>query len=197
MRLARPLEKLISELEKLPGIGPKSAQRLALHILRQAPSEVRELARALVEAREKIRPCSRCGNLTDEDPCWICTDIHRDGSIICVVEEASDVIALERAGYKGKYYVLNQAPRFLESGSLENLNIDRLLRNVVTSQVKEIVLATNPTIDGELTARYIAELAKPVGLRVTRLAHGLPVGGDIEYTDELTLRKALEGRQEI
>ena len=197
MRLARPLEKLIRELEKLPGIGPKSAQRLALHVLRQPAVEVRELARALVEAREKIFPCSRCGNLTEIDPCWICTDLQRDESIICVVEQASDVMAMERANYQGKYYVLNQNPRLMDSGSLEELNLEGLLNFIKGGRVQEVILATNPTIDGELTARYIARVVKSFGVRITRLAHGLPVGGDLEYTDELTLRRALEGRREI
>jgi recombination protein RecR len=197
MRLARPLEQLIHELGKLPGIGPKSAQRLALHLLGLPASEVKRLAGAMLEAQDKVFPCSRCGNLTEFDPCWICTDNQRDEAIICVVEEASDVIAIERTGYRGKYYVLNQHPRLVNESSLENLDLKGLLGIIQEGRVGEIVLATDPTIDGELTARYIAGIAKTAGIKITRLAHGLPVGGDIEYTDELTLRKALEGRQEI
>lgn len=197
MRLARPLEKLIDELERLPGIGPKSAQRLALHILKLSQPEVRRLAGALVEAREKIHPCSCCGNLTDQDPCGICSDYQRDGSVICVVEDASDVIAIERTGYQGRYYVLNTNPGLLDEGSLDSLNLKGLLDLMAAGKIREVILATNPTIDGELTARYIAGAARPFGVRTTRLAHGLPVGGDIEYTDELTLKRALEGRQEI
>ena len=145
----------------------------------------------------KTFPCSRCGNLTEIDPCWICTDPQRDESIICVVEQASDVMAVERANYQGKYYVLNQNPRLMDSGSLEELNLQGLLNFIKGGRVQEIILATNPTIDGELTARYIARVVKSFGVRITRLAHGLPVGGDLEYTDELTLRRALEGRREI
>ncbi|ADI00843.1 MAG TPA: recombination protein RecR [Syntrophothermus lipocalidus] len=197
MRLARPLEKLIDELLKLPGIGPKSAQRLALFILKMEPSEVRRLAAAMIEAREKVFPCSRCGNLTDQDPCWVCADEKRDESVICVVEEAGDVMSIERTGYRGLYYVLNQEPHLMEEGALEKLKLAGLLDMVDKGRVKEIILATNPTVDGELVARYIAGMVKAKGVKITRPAHGLPVGGDIEYSDALTLRKALEGRQEI
>jgi len=197
MYLAKPLARLIDELQKLPGIGPKSAQRIALFVLKMEPSEVRRLARALVDAKEKVFTCSVCGNLTDQDPCWICADEKRDGSVVCVVEEAGDVMSLEKTGYQGRYFVLNQEPRLMEEGALEKLKLKALLDMVDSGRVKEIILATNPTVDGELVARYIAGMVKGKGVKVTRPAHGLPVGGDIEYSDALTLRRALEGRQEL
>ncbi len=197
MYLVKPLERLIDELLKLPGIGPKSAQRIAFFILKMEPSEVRCLARALVEAREKVFTCSVCGNLTDQDPCWVCMDEKRDDSVVCVVEEAGDVMSIERSGYRGRYFVLNQEPRLMEEGALEKLQLNKLLNMIESGKVKEIILATNPTVDGELVARYIAGMVKGSGVKVTRPAHGLPVGGDIEYSDALTLRRALEGRQEI
>lgn len=197
MGLARPLQQLIQELGKLPGIGPKSAQRVGLYVLRQPEADIRRLAALLVQVREKVRPCRRCGNLTDEGLCPICTDEQRDSSLLCVVEDAVDVLALERAGYRGRYFVLNQDPRRGRQPVLEDLDLNGLHRIVTEDRVCEIIVATNPTVEGELTARFIARAMETSGVRVTRLAHGLPVGGDIEYTDELTLRRALEGRQAL
>lgn len=197
MRLAQPLEKLIDQLTKLPTIGPKTAQRLALYIIKQPPQEARQLADAIINAREKIFPCSICGNLTDVDPCSICSDESRDNSVICVVEEASDIIAIERAGFKGKYFVLNRQFHLLENGRLDNLDLKPFSHKLESGRIKEVVLALNPDIDGEVMSRYLAGLAAEQGVKVTRLAHGIPVGGAIEFTDEITLRRALEGRSEF
>ncbi|GAW93632.1 recombination mediator RecR [Calderihabitans maritimus] len=195
---ADPLAKLINELNKLPGIGPKTAQRLAFHLLNSPKEEVISLANALIEAKEKISYCSICSNLTDMDPCWICRDETRDQSIICVVEEARDVVALEKTReYKGLYHVLHGTISPVDGIGPEDLKIKELLDRLRSGKVKELVLATNLSIEGEATAMYLAKLVKPLGIKVTRIAYGLPVGGDLEYADEVTLGRALEGRREI
>lgn len=197
MRLSQPLEKLIDELLKLPTIGPKTAQRLALYILKLPAREVRQLAGAILDAREKVFPCPHCGFLTDIAPCIICSDESRDRSILCVAEETSDIIAIERTGFKGKYFVLNKQFQLLGDNQLENLSLEPFIKKLASGQVKEVILALNPDIDGEVMSRYLAGVADGYHAKVTRLAHGIPVGGDIEFTDEITLRKALEGRNEI
>ncbi len=193
---AEPLAKLIEELAKLPGIGPKTAQRLAFFILNSSPQESRGLAEAILAAKEKISYCAICSNLTDVSPCPICTDSGRDRSMICVVEQPQDVIAFEKTKeFKGLYHVLNGAISPMDGIGPEQLKIKELLGRL--DGVAETVIATNPNIEGEATALYLAKLLKPLGIRVTRIARGLPVGGDLEYADELTLLKALEGRREI
>lgn len=197
MRLAQPLDNLIDQLLKLPTIGPKTAQRLALYILKQPPREAKQLAQAIIDAREKIFPCPQCGYLTDTDPCSICRDEYRDKSIICVAEEASDIIAIERTGFKGKYFVINREFHLLEDSQLDKLNLDPFINRLSSGEIKEVVLALNPDTDGEVMSRFLASIAGRYNVRITRLAHGIPVGGDIEFTDELTLRSALEGRKEL
>ena len=198
MLYAKALQKLIDELNKLPGIGPKSAQRLSLHILRVNKAEAESLAHAIVEMRERIRSCSICNNLTEADPCPICQDENRLQSVICVVEEPDDLVAFERTRqYKGLYHILGGAISPLEGVNPEDLNIDGLLERIKNGKIEEVILATNPNVEGEATALYIARLIKPLGVKVTRLAHGLPVGGDLEFADEVTLSMALEGRREM
>ncbi len=194
---AEPVARLIEELGKLPGIGPKTAQRLAFYLLNKEPGEARELAQAIVQAREKIRYCSVCSNLTDQDSCQICRDDSRNRSVICVVEEPRDVVAIEKTReYKGLYHVLQGAISPMEGIGPDELKIKELLARL-QANVQEIIIATNPNIEGEATAMYLARLIKPLGVKVTRIAHGLPVGGDLEYADEVTLSKAFEGRREI
>jgi len=197
MRLARPLENLIDQLQKLPTIGPKTAQRLALYILKLPPEESRQLAQAIVDAREKVFPCSICGYLTDIDPCLICSNPGRSTSSLCVVEEASDIIAIERTGYNGKYFVLNRSFRLMDDHDLNELKLDPLLNILKRGEVDEVILALNPNIDGEVMSRFLASVVGRQNVKVTRLAHGLPVGGDIEFADEITLRRAMEGRKEM
>ncbi|SHH23008.1 DNA replication and repair protein RecR [Thermosyntropha lipolytica DSM 11003] len=197
MHFARPLEKLIDELQKLPTIGPKTAQRLALYILKTPEEEVRKLAEAIIDAKSRVFPCSRCGYLTDIDPCPICRDEKRDKSILCVAEEAGDIIAIERTGFKGQYFVLNKDFNLMGHDDLGSLNIKPLEERLKTGEVKEVILALNPDIDGEILARFLAGVVEKYGVKVTRLAHGIPVGGYIEFADEITLRRAIEGRREI
>jgi recombination protein RecR len=195
---AAPLARLIEELYKLPGIGPKSAQRLAYYILRQPAAEARALAAAILEVKEKIAFCSLCQNVTDVDPCRLCTDERRDRSAICVVEEPQDVMVVERSGsYKGLYHVLHGAISPMDGIGPEDLKIKALLDRLEAGGVTEVILATNPNLEGEATAMYLARLLRPLGVKVTRLARGLPVGGDLEYADDVTLARALEGRQEM
>ena len=195
---AKPLTKLIAELSKLPGIGGKSAQRLAFHILSLSDAEADALASAITYAKREMKYCSVCGNLTDEDPCSICGDTGRDHSLICVVESPRDVAAMERIReFNGVYHVLNGAISPVDGIGPEDINIRSLIVRLQTEDVKEIILATNPNIEGEATAMYIARLVKPAGIKVSRIAHGLPVGGDLEYADEVTLSKAMEGRREL
>lgn len=195
----RPLNKLINELSKLPGIGGKTAQRLAFHILSLTDQEAVNLAEAIVDAKKNLHYCSVCGNLTDRDPCLICSDTERDPSIICVVETPQDVMAMERIReYKGMYHVLHGAISPVEGIGPGDINLKSLITRLQQDdRVKEIIIATNPNIEGEATAMYISRLIKPSGIKVTRIAHGIPVGGDLEYADEVTLLKAIEGRREI
>lgn len=195
---AAPLARLIEELYKLPGIGPKSAQRLAYHILRRPAADARALASAILEVKEKIALCSLCQNVTDIDPCRVCTDPQRDRTTICVVEEPLDILAIERAGsYRGLYHVLHGAISPVDGIGPEDLKIAPLIDRLRSQQVKEVILATNPNLEGEATAMYLARQLRPLGLTITRLARGLPVGGDLEYADDITLTRALEGRQEM
>ena len=195
---AKPLNKLIAELSKLPGIGGKSAQRLAFHILSLSDAEAQSLVDAIKEAKTSMHYCSVCGNLTDVDPCPVCADSSRDHSVICVVEDPKDVSAMERIReYNGVYHVLNGAISPIDGIGPEDINLKSLIVRLQNEDVKEVILATNPNIEGEATAMYIARLIKPAGIKVTRIAHGIPVGGDLEYADEVTLSKAMEGRREL
>ena len=195
----RALNKLINELGKLPGIGGKTAQRLAFHIMNLTDREAEELAQAIMSAKRNLHYCSVCGNLTDQDPCGICADAERDRSTICVVETPQDVMAMERIReYKGLYHVLHGAISPTEGIGPNDINLKSLITRLQNNdEVKEIIVATNPNIEGEATAMYISRLIKPSGIRVTRIAHGIPVGGDLEYADEVTLLKAVEGRRDL
>ncbi len=193
-----PVANLINELHKLPGIGPKSAQRLAFFILQRPLEEARQLAEAILEAREKIGYCSVCCNLTDRDPCAICSDGQRNSALLCVVEQPRDVATFEKTrGYRGKYHVLQGVISPMDGVGPDKLRIRELLERINQGKVQEVILGTNLNPEGDVTAMYIARLLKPLGIRVSRLAHGLPVGGDLEYADELTLEKSLEGRREM
>jgi len=195
---ADPVTRLIEEFNKLPGIGPKSAARLAYHLLRLPEDEARSLAEAIVAVKEKTVLCSTCQNITDRDPCAICADENRERSMICVVEEPLDILALERTGYyKGRYHVLHGVISPMDGVGPEDLKIRELLPRLEGGMVKEVILATNPNLEGEATAMYLHRLISPLGIKVTRLARGLPMGGDLEYADEVTLTRALEGRQEL
>lgn len=194
---AQPIARLIDELSRLPGIGPKTAQRLTFYILKMSKERVANLVQAITDAKESIVYCSVCGNFTDVDPCSICSAQHRDKTTIMVVEEPKDVVAVEKTrDYKGLYHVLHGVISPLEGIGPDDIRIKELLARV-SSGVKEVIIATNPDVEGEATALYIARLLKPLGLKVTRIAHGIPVGGDLDYADEITLAKALEGRREI
>ncbi|OIQ59341.1 recombination protein RecR [Moorella thermoacetica] len=198
MYYPEPLNKLIAALGRLPGIGPKTAQRLAFHILKVPASEARDLATAIQEARQKTIYCSICGNFTDRDPCRLCSDPERDHSCICVVEEARDIIALEKTRqYRGLYHVLQGAISPVDGIGPEQLRIKELLARLQGGKVREVILATNADVEGESTALYLDKLLKTLGVKVTRLAYGLPVGGDLEYADEVTLARAFAGRREI
>lgn len=193
-----PVARLIEALQRLPGIGPKSAQRLTFFLLKRPAEEVRELSEALVAVKERITYCRTCFNVTDEDPCRICTDPARDRGLICVVEEPNDLLAMERTGeYRGRYHVLLGALSPLDGIGPEDLKVRDLLARIDAGDVTEVILATNPNVEGEATAIYLARLLRPLGVKVTRIARGLPVGGDLEYADQVTLSKALEGRREI
>lgn len=192
-----PITKLIEELSKLPGIGRKSAQRLAFHILEMKGNDVVELAKAIVNAKKYTKYCQTCGNLTEGELCNICTSLKRDQSTICVVEDARDIVAMERTKeFKGVYHVLHGTISPLDGIGPDEINIKSLILRL-NSDIAEVILATNPTIEGEATAIYISRLVKPMGIKVTRIAHGIPVGGDIEYADEVTLMRAMEGRREM
>lgn len=194
---AKPLGRLIDELSRLPGIGPKTAQRLAFYILKSPKDRVEQLAEAIVQAKETVVYCSVCGNFTDIDPCSICNLEYRDKSVIMVVEDPKDVVALEKTrGYKGLYHVLHGAISPMEGIGPDDIKIKELLRRI-TPEVTEVILATNPNVEGEATAMYLAKLLKPLEVRVTRIAHGVPMGGDLEYADEVTLARSIEGRQEM
>lgn len=196
--LPPPLARAIHELTKLPGIGEKTATRLAFHLLRTRPQDVASLADALVRLRDETRLCSVCLALTADDPCRLCQDPDRDATSLCVVERPADLIALERSGqFRGRYHVLHGCLSPLDGIGPEQLRISELLHRLADGSVREVVIATNPTVEGEATAIYLSRLIKPLGVRVTRIAHGLPVGADVEYADSLTLGKALEGRRDM
>ena len=195
---AKPISKLINELSKLPGIGGKTAQRLAFHILSLSEKEAEELASAISEAKKNMKYCSVCGNLTDSDPCSICSDPGRDPKTICVVESPRDVAAMERIkDYRGLYHVLHGSISPMEGIGPDDINLKSLVIRLQGTDTEELILATNPNIEGEATAMYIARLLKPSGIKVSRIAHGIPVGGDLEYADEITLLKAMEGRHQL
>jgi recombination protein RecR len=195
---AKPLSKLIGELAKLPGIGNKTAQRLAFYLLSLDSAEVEGLTSAIIEAKETMCYCSVCGNLTDQDPCLLCQDSARDGKVICVVESPKDVVAIERIReYRGQYHVLHGVISPMDGIGPEDINLKPLILRLQQEEVEEIILATNPNIEGEATAMYIARLIKPSGIKVTRIAHGIPVGGDLDYSDEVTIMKAMEGRRTL
>jgi recombination protein RecR len=198
-RYPRTLDRLINELSKLPGIGGKTAQRLAFHILSLTDKEAQDLAESILNAKKTLHYCSVCGNLTDTDPCAICSDPSRDDSMICVVETPQDVMAMERIReFRGRYHVLHGAISPAEGIGPADINLKSLIvRLQKDDRIKEVIVATNPNIEGEATAMYIARLLNPSGIKVTRIAHGIPVGGDLEYADEVTLLKAMEGRREI
>ncbi|MGB5933475.1 MAG: recombination mediator RecR [Anaerolineae bacterium] len=195
--LAKPVARLVEELSRLPGIGPKTASRLTFYLLRAPKEQVKALSQAIGELRERIVTCQICYNITEASPCDICRDEERDRSLFCVVEEPLDVIAIERTGYKGLYHVLGGVISPLEGIGPENLKIAQLLRRLESEPVKEVILATNPSLEGESTAMYIRRLLSSSPIKVTRIAHGLPVGGDLEYADPVTLTRALEGRREM
>jgi recombination protein RecR len=197
MRLAAPLERLIEAFRKLPGIGAKSAQRLAFHVLRAGREDAQALAAALLEVKDTIRFCSVCFNITDTDPCLVCADPDRDRAQVCVVEEPHNLIAIERSGFRGLYHVLHGSIAPLRGLGPDDLKIGPLVARLRDGSIKEVILATNPNVEGETTAVYLSRLLKPLGVRVTRIALGLPVGSELEYADEVTVGKALEGRREI
>ena len=195
---AAPVAKLIEELHRLPGIGPKSAQRLAYHLLRATKEEASALAEAILEVKDKITLCSVCQNTTDTNPCRFCGDEGRDRSVICVVEEPLDILAIERTrGHKGLYHVLHGAISPMEGVGPEQLKVRELLERLRDGAVTEVIMATNPNLEGEATAMYVGRLLQPLEVKVTRLARGLPMGGDLEYADDMTLARALENRQEL
>jgi recombination protein RecR len=197
-KAAAPVARLIEELHKLPGIGPKSAQRLAYHLLRASKEEALGLADAITEVKQSIVLCSVCQNTTDVDPCLICSDEGRDRSLICAVEEPLDILAIERTrGHKGLYHVLHGSISPMEGRGPEQLKVRELLERLRDGTVREVIMATNPNLEGEATSMYVSRLLHPLGVRVTRLARGLPMGGDLEYADDLTLARALENRQEV
>ena len=192
------VQDLIDELGRLPGVGPKSAQRIAFHILQADPVDVRRLAEVLLEVKEKVTFCAVCGNVAEDELCRICRDQRRDPSVICVVEESKDVVAIERTReYRGRYHVLGGAISPIEGVGPDDLRIRELMSRLADGVVTEVILATDPNLEGEATATYLTRLLRPMGLRVTRLASGLPVGGDLEYADEVTLGRAFEGRRAV
>ena len=195
---ARPVEELIAELKKLPGIGSKSAQRLAFHIVRASSSEARGLAESILNVTDSIRYCSVCYNITDVDPCFYCADPLRDRGLICVLEEPHNVVAVEKTReYRGLYHVLLGVLSPLNGIGPDQLKIKALLERLKDGQVEEVIVATNPSVEGEATALYLSKLIKPLQVRVTRIAMGVPVGGDLEYADEMTMARALEGRRDL
>ena len=192
------IEKLIESFERLPSIGHKTAARLAFHILNSSEEETNEFISSIVNAKKNLRYCSKCFNISDTDPCTICGNTKRDTSIICVVEDVRDIIAMEKTHeFKGVYHVLHGSISPMNGVGPDDIKIKELLARLMDGQVKEVILATNPRVEGEATAMYLSKLIKPLGVTVTRIAHGIPVGGDLEYTDEITLTKALEGRREL
>lgn len=197
MKESTSLSRLVDHFRRLPGIGRKTAQRLAFYVLSLSKEEAEAFASAIVEAKEKIHPCPVCQNLTDEELCSVCADERRDGSVVCVVEQPQDVLALERMHeYKGLYHVLHGAISPMDRIGPDDIRIKELLERIQKGGINEVILATNPTLEGDATAMYISRLIKPLGLKVTRLAYGIPVGGVLEYADEITLLRAFEGRRE-
>ena len=193
-----PISRLIEEFSKLPGVGRKTAQRLAFHVINMNMNDVEALSKAIVEAKKEIKYCSICYNITDKDPCSMCSNKNRDSGIICVVEDPRDVAAMEKTKeFHGQYHVLNGVISPMDGIGPDMIRVKELIQRLGNQDVREVIMATNPTIEGEATAMYIARLLKPMGIKVTRIAHGLPVGGDLEYADEVTITKALEGRREI
>ena len=198
MYYPEPISKLMDSFMKLPGIGPKTAVRLAFYVLNMKDDDVLNFANALVNAKRELTHCSICGHITDKEICAVCSDPSRDGSIICVVEDPKDVIAMEKMKeYNGKYHVLHGAISPMDGIGPEDINVPDLINRLKDEEVEELILATNANIEGEATAMYISRLVKPSGIRTTRIAHGLPVGGDLEYADEVTLSRALEGRRDL
>ena len=192
------IEKLIKSFEKLPSIGNKTAARLAFYILNASEEETNEFVSSIINAKKNLKYCSKCYNISDTDPCIICANPKRDQSQICVVEDVRDIIAMERTHeFKGVYHVLHGSISPMNGIGPDDIKIKELLARLMDGQVKEVILATNPRVEGEATAMYLSKLIKPLGIKVTRIAHGIPVGGDLEYTDEITLTKALEGRREL
>ena len=198
MSQPEPLTRLVEQLQRLPGIGRKSAQRLAFHVLKSPREDAERLAEALRDVKDKVAYCSVCNNVTDVDPCPICTDGSRDGRVICVVEEPTNVLAIERGrDYNGRYHVLMGALSPLQGVGPDALRIKGLLTRLSAGGTDEVILATNPNVEGEATAIYLARLLKPLGVKVTRIAMGVPVGSDLEYADDITMHKAIEGRREV
>ncbi|MBA2443740.1 MAG: recombination protein RecR [Nocardioidaceae bacterium] len=192
------VQDLIDELGRLPGVGPKGAQRIAFHILNTDSVDIRRLAAVLVQVKERVRFCATCGNVAEEEQCKICRDPRRDVSLLCVVEESKDVVAIERTReFRGRYHVLGGAISPIEGIGPDELRIRELMQRLADGSIQEVILATDPNLEGEATATYLSRLLKPIGLRVTRLASGLPVGGDLEYADEVTLGRAFEGRRSV
>jgi recombination protein RecR len=192
------VQDLIDELGRLPGIGPKSAQRIAFHLLGAEPVDVQRLASALVTVKDKVRFCVTCGNVAEQEQCRVCRDPRRDLSVVCVVEESKDVVAIERTGeFRGRYHVLGGAISPIEGIGPDELRIRELMKRLADGTITEVILATDPNLEGEATATYLTRMLRPLGLRVTRLASGLPVGGDLEYADEVTLGRAFEGRRAV
>lgn len=193
-----PVQTLIDELGKLPGVGPRSAQRMALHIVKASTDDASRLARAIADAKDKVRYCDKCFNLSESTLCAICADERRDSSILCVVEDSRDIVAIERTGeFRGRYHVLLGSLDPLQGIGPDQLKIRELIPRLDAEEVKEVIVCTNPNTEGEVTAMYIGRLLKPLGIRVTRIASGLPVGGDLEYADEVTLGRAIDGRRDI
>lgn len=198
MKRPKPLSVLIERLNKLPGIGERSAQRIAYHILKTPEKDAEKLSRAIMEVKEKVIHCSLCYNLTDQDPCQLCQDPSRDKGTLCVIEEPGDIYSIEKAaGFKGLYHVLMGALSPLDGIGPEQLRIEPLVERVKEGGVKEVIVATNPTLSGEATAMYLLKVLKPLGVKMTRIAHGLPVGGNLEFADEVTLARSFQGRQEL
>jgi recombination protein RecR len=195
---AKPIDRLIEALTKFPGIGKKTASRLAFHILRSSLSDAQELAQAILEVKERIHLCSICFNLTDEEPCWVCRDDHRNRELLCVVESPKDLLAIENTvDFKGRYHVLHGTLSPLDGIGPEEIKVRELMARLQKESISEVILATNPTVEGGATSLYLTEIIKPLGVKVTRIAYGIPMGGEIEYADAMTLSKALEGRREI
>lgn len=198
MQYPEPIAKLIEAFSRLPGIGQKTAGRLAFHVLRMKEEDVLDFAKALVSVKRNLTYCSVCCNITDVDPCRICNDKSREASLICVVQEPRDVVAMERMKeFDGYYHVLHGAISPMEGIGPDDIRMAELMQRLTDERVQELILATNPNIEGEATAMYLSRLVKPFGIKVTRIAHGLPVGGDLDYADEVTLSKAMEGRREV